>query len=100
MPGYKLTHKAVEDLTGIWNYTVEKWSEKQADKYYRLLIDNFDELSRNPGFGKSYSDIIENILGFRVGRHIIFYRVIQSNKIEILRILHEKMDLKNRIKEK
>ena len=100
MPGYKLTHKAVEDLTGIWNYTIEKWSEKQADKYYRLLIDNFDELSRNPGLGKSYSDIIENILGFRVGRHIIFYRVIQSNKIEILRILHEKMDLKNRIKEK
>jgi toxin ParE1/3/4 len=100
MPDYKLTHKAVEDLTGIWNYTVEKWSEKQADKYYRLLIDNFDELSRNPGLGKSYSDIIENILGFRVGRHIIFYRIIQSNKIEILRILHEKMDLKNRIKEK
>jgi toxin ParE1/3/4 len=97
MPDYKLTHKAVEDLTGIWNYTVEKWSEKQADKYYRLLIDNFDELSRNPGLGKSYSDIIENILGFRVGRHIIFYRIIQSNKIEILRILHEKMDLKNRI---
>ena len=100
MPGYKLTHKAVEDLTGIWNYTVQKWSEKQADKYYRLLIDNFDELSRNPGLGKSYSDIIENILGFRVGRHIIFYRIIQSNKIEILRILHEKTDLRNRIKEK
>jgi toxin ParE1/3/4 len=100
MPGYKLTHKAVEDLTGIWNYTVEKWSEKQADKYYRLLIDNFDELSRNPSLGKSYSDIIENILGFRVGRHIIFYRIIQSNRIEIIRILHEKMDLKNRIKEK
>ena len=54
MPDYKLTHKAVEDLTGIWNYTVEKWSEKQADKYYRLLIDNFDELSRNPGLGRSY----------------------------------------------
>lgn len=88
MPGYKLTHKAVEDLTGIWNYTVEKWSEKQADKFYRLLIDNFDELSRNQGLGKSYSAIIENILGFRVGRHIIFYRIIQSNKIEILRILH------------
>ena len=100
MPDYKLTHKAVEDLTGIWNYTVEKWSEKLADKYYRLLIDNFDELSMHPGLGKSYSDIIENILGFRVGRHIIFYRIIQSNKIEILRILHEKMDLKNRIKEK
>jgi len=100
MLGYKLTHKAVEDLTGIWYYTVEKWSEKQADKYYRLLIDNFDELSRNPGLGKSYSDIIENILGFRVGRHIIFYRIIQTNKILILRILHEKMDLKNRIKEK
>lgn len=100
MPGYKLTNKAVEDLTDIWNYTLEKWSEKQADRYYRMLIDNFYEISRNPGLGKSYSDIFNNLLGFRVGRHIIFYRIIQRNDIEIIRILHEQMDLKNRIKEK
>lgn len=100
MPGYKLTNKAVEDLTDIWNYTFEQWSEKQADKYYRMLIDNFDWIVRNTGLGKSYSAVMDNILGFKVGRHIIFYRVLHDNKIEIIRILHEQMDLKNRISEK
>ena len=100
MAKYKLTNKAVEDLTNIWFYTLDKWSEKQADKYYNMLIDNFNEISKKPSLGKNYSDIFKNILGLRVGRHIIFYREIQNNEIEIIRILHEKMDLKNRIKEK
>ena len=100
MAKYRLTNKAVDDLTSIWNYTLEKWSEKQADKYYNMLIDNFNEISKTPSLGKNYSDIIKNILGLRVGRHIIFYRELQNNEIEIIRILHEQMDLKNRIKEK
>lgn len=40
MFNYKLTNKAVEDLEKIWDYTFEKWSEQQADKYYALLIDS------------------------------------------------------------
>jgi len=100
MAKYKLTNKAVDDLTSIWNYTFDKWSEKQADKYYNMLIDNFNEISKNSSMGKNYSDIFKNILGLRVGSHIIFYRDIQNNEIEIIRILHEQMDLKNRIKEK
>ncbi|MEI6021854.1 MAG: type II toxin-antitoxin system RelE/ParE family toxin, partial [Bacteroidota bacterium] len=34
MVKYHFTNKAIEDLTEIWQYTVEEWSEKQADKYY------------------------------------------------------------------
>ena len=100
MAKYKLTIKAVDDLSNIWNYTLEIWSEKQADKYYNMLVDSFNEIARNPKLGKNYSDIIENILGIRAGRHIIFYRKTQDYEIEITRILHEQMDLKNRIKEK
>ena len=40
MAKYKLTNKAVDDLTQIWNYTLDKWSESQADKYYYMLLDN------------------------------------------------------------
>jgi len=38
MGKYKLSNKAVDDLTQIWNYTFNKWSEKQADKYYNMLF--------------------------------------------------------------
>lgn len=100
MAKYQLSNKAVDDLTQIWNYTFDRWSENQADKYYQMLLDNFIEITNNPDLGKDYSDVIENLFAFRVGRHIIFYRKIEDDKIEIIRILHEQMDLKRRIKEK
>jgi len=93
MAKYKLTNKAVNDLTQIWNYTLENWSESQADKYYYMLLDNCEELANNPDFGKNYSGVIENLFGFKTSSHIIFYRRIEENEIEIIRILHEKMDL-------
>ena len=100
MAKFKLTNKAVDDLAQIWNYTIHKWSENQADKYYQMLIDNFNEVANNPDLGKNYSGVIENLMGFKVGRHIIFYRKIADDVIEITRILHEQMDLKNRTIEK
>ena len=100
MARYKLTNKAVEDLTHIWNYTFDKWSENQADKYYLMLLENCNEVAFNPELGKKYSVIAENLLGFKAGSHIIFYRKIEGNEVEITRILHEQMDLKNRIIEK
>lgn len=33
MASYVLTNKAVEDLSSIWEYTFDTWSERQADKY-------------------------------------------------------------------
>jgi len=100
MAKYKLTNKAVDDLTQIWDYTFDKWSESQADKYYNMLLDNCEEIANNSDLGKKYSAVVENLLGFKVGRHIIFYRRIEEDEIEITRILHEQMELKNRIKEK
>src|SRR5205085_11442620 len=99
MAKYFLTNKDVEDLSKIWDYTYEAWSEDQADKYYELLIDSCKEISENPKIGKNYDEIDKNILGYRTNHHIIFYRVIALNEIEVLRILHGRMDLKNRIQE-
>jgi toxin ParE1/3/4 len=99
MAKYYLTNKAVEDLTAIWNYTFEKWSEQQADKYYHMLIGNCQQIARDPGLGKNYNGIMPDLFGLRTGRHIIFYRKAGTDKIEITRILHESMDLKSRILE-
>ncbi|MDB4583065.1 type II toxin-antitoxin system RelE/ParE family toxin [Draconibacterium sp.] len=97
MAKFYLTNKAVTDLTNIWNYTFEQWSEQQADKYYQILIENCEEIANNPGMGKNYDGIMSSLLGFKVNRHIIFYRIVSSEQIEITRILHEMMDLRNRI---
>tara|TARA_R110001592_G_scaffold37916_1_gene125818 strand:+ start:302 stop:601 length:300 start_codon:yes stop_codon:yes gene_type:complete len=97
MAQYKLTNKAVEDLSKIWDYTFEVWSEQQADKYYDGLISNCQEIAENPDFGKNYDGISKQLLGVKANRHIIFYRTLNENYVEITRILHERMDLKKRI---
>ena len=97
MAEYKLTTKAVEDLDEIWEYTVDRWSENQAEIYYSMLIDSCTEIAKKPSIGKPYLGIIYQLLGFKTGKHIIFYRTVNENYVEIIRILHEQMDLKNRI---
>ena len=99
MAKFFLTNKAVDDLSKIWNYTYETWSEKQADKYYSDLIFDCQELANTQSLGASYLEISIEIFGFKSGKHIIFYRKINVEEIEIVRILHSSMDLTNRIKE-
>ncbi len=94
---YKLTLKAVDDLTQIWNYTFEVWSENQADKYYNLLVLNFIEIAKNPYIGRKYTVIQQDLFGFLVGKHIVFYRIVDDEEIEIVRILHQQMDINNKI---
>lgn len=98
MGRYFLTNKAVEDLAKIWDYTYEVWSENQADHYYKLLLSCCHKLSQTPSLGKKYEDIHHGLLGYKTSHHIIFYREIQLGQIEVVRILHGRMDLKNRIR--
>ncbi len=93
MAKYVLTRKAVADLENIWNYTVEVWSASQAEEYYLLLIDGFEELAANAEKGRNYDEIEPGLRGFRIGKHIVFYLVFKS-RIEVVRVLHEQMDLK------
>ena len=37
MAKYHFTNKALDDLIDIWDYTVEEWSQNQAEKYYNLI---------------------------------------------------------------
>jgi toxin ParE1/3/4 len=99
MAKYFLTNKAVIDLSDIWNYTFDKWSERQADKYYQMLVDNCQFIADKPNTGSNYEAVSNRLFGYRTGRHIIFYRIESENEVLIVRILHEQMDLRNRIKE-
>lgn len=99
MAEYRLTNKALEDLNGIWNYTAEEWSEEQADSYYQMLLNSCQALANNPELGKIYHGIAPDLFGLKANRHIIFYLKLIDNTVEIIRILHGRMDLKNRIPE-
>ena len=100
MTKYYLTNKAVEDLTNIWNYTFDTWSERQADIYYNMLIESCQKIAENPLlYGLKYDEITEGLRGYRANKHIIFYQILQDDKILVIRILHQRMDLKRRMVE-
>lgn len=96
MAKYYLTNKAVDDLATIWDYTYDEWSESQADKYYLLLLNSCQEIAENPSLGKKYDNVTEKLLGFKANQHIIFYQIISNKEVEIIRILHVRMDLKSK----
>jgi toxin ParE1/3/4 len=93
MASYYFTKRASKDLALIWNYTVDTWSENQADHYYRMLISCCQDISDGRVYGKQYDGIHPGLLGKKAGKHIIFYRIINQDVVEIVRILHERMDL-------
>lgn len=95
---YRISNRAIIDLEEIWNYTYDTWPLEQADRYYQLLLDEFEFLAKYPRSGKTVDEIH---LGYRVSvvrSHLVFYR-IENEFIEIIRILNQKMNIKNRIKE-
>lgn len=93
----KLRQQAIYDISDIWAYTVYKWSEKQADKYYKSIKAAHKEIENNPNIGKLYEEIESDLFGYKVGKHIIFYHKIDDNTYEVVRILHEQMDLKKQL---
>ena len=97
MAKFSFTNRALDDLIEIWDYTVENWSENQAEKYYNLIVASCIDLDNNPQLGKSYNIVSQNLLGYKCGEHIIFFQEIVKNEIEIARVLHGMMDLKSKI---
>jgi toxin ParE1/3/4 len=100
MARYELTTQALEDLSDIWKYTTENWLANQADKNYQLLVESFREIASHPNIGRSYTEILDGMKGLNEGRLVVFFRSVNKLKIEIIRILHEQVDLRNRIEDK
>ena len=93
---YLISKKAVADLDEIWLYTVEKWSLAQSDRYYSLIFDEIDYICSHPTSGKTMDHIRKGYRASKVKSHLIFYRIADET-IEIIRILHERMDIDNRL---
>lgn len=95
---YKLSKEAAKDLENIWLYTFEHWSGEQADRYYNLLLDEIEHAAKNPRAGKDYDHVREGYFRIRSKSHYIFYKIDSiENVIEIVRILHQRMDIEARL---
>lgn len=88
---YHVTSPAEEDLVEIWRYTLRKWGEEQADLYIDTLLLRFIWLTENPSLWKPRPELFPDVYSYAHKSHVVFFRA-SDDIMEILRILHEKMD--------
>jgi len=97
---YIISEEANRDIENIWLYTFENWSVEQADRYLNLIIDEIEYLTENPKSGKDYNQIRKGYFRARIKSHFIFYKInLKKEQIEIIRVLHQRMDLESRLNE-
>ena len=92
MPVFHLSAKSLEDLKSIGRFTLRSWGREQRNIYLSKLDESFHILAEQPHLGNARDDIRKGYRVYHVGRHLIFYRQ-KPAEIEIIRILHDRMDV-------
>lgn len=93
MKGYLLSPMAVADLSDIWDYTEREWGQKQAERYVLNIRDACENLASGHQKGRSAEHIRAGYRRQIVGAHVLFFRLTVDGFIDIVRILHQRMDL-------
>jgi toxin ParE1/3/4 len=97
----RLGRAAEMDFANILRYTRDSFGLRQAEIYKSLLIDALGALEAGPELPGSTSrdEILPGLRSLHVarrgrpGRHFILYRAAEGEVTEVLRILHDAMDL-------
>jgi toxin ParE1/3/4 len=97
MSAYILSEKALDDINKIWIYTAENWSVQHADRYYNLTLDEVEYIVGNFEMARDFGNVRKNYRYSKVKSHLVFFKKTKSNKIEVVRVLHERMDIKNQL---
>ena len=86
------TKKAENDIKEIYKYSFISFGEEQAEKYYEGLEVKFKSILEKTAHSKDYSFIEPDLKRTNYGSHAIYFRVINKNEIIIIRVLNQKMD--------
>jgi len=100
MPDYDLAPAAEGDLVDVARYTVRTWATDQARHYEALLIACFEEIARGRVHSRELLKSRPEIRFLRCEHHYVFFRMQPESPVLILAVLHERMNLLVRLKER
>lgn len=93
MSGYLLSPAAQADLGQIWDYSACKWGEDRADRYILGIRDACDALADGSRRGRAIAAIRPGYRKLAVASHFLFYRISDSGLVDVVRILHQRMNV-------
>ena len=92
-----LSPRSLDDLKESYRHGVLNWGAVQASGYLNTLKACLWKLTEQPEMGVEREALLPNMRSFPVAHHIVFYR-LQSDHIEIVRVLHTRQDPQRHIK--
>jgi toxin ParE1/3/4 len=95
---FRLTRPAIRDLATIGRYTRETWGEEQARRYRAAITARLKWLCRNRSLWRERSELLEGVYTYPEQSHVIVFREYEEG-IEILRVLHQRMDLTSHVED-
>jgi toxin ParE1/3/4 len=98
MPAFYLTKRADVELSQIYEYSVENWGQRSAEKYIADFYKEFAKIAQSPDRGKSLSYRSHPFLLCSVGSHFAVYDVVESS-IVIVAVLHQQQDIETVIRD-
>ncbi len=99
MSSFTLTVKALADLKSIAQYTQQEWGSEQRRIYLRQIDETFHLLAKRHDLGSTCDYIREGYRKHPVSSHLIFYRSLSNTEIEVIRVLHKRMDVRSSLAE-
>jgi toxin ParE1/3/4 len=73
------------------------WGRAQADKYVTMIDKGCRLLANHPTLGKPQEELFPGLRKYSIGKHYIFY-LTTDNGIEVIRVLHQAMDISRHFK--
>ena len=92
MKALHLLPSAQRDLDAIWDYTAQAWGLDQAQSYVLTLQRDMERLREFPMLGAAHPSRHATFRKLPSGHHFIYYLVAET-AIEVVRVLHERMDV-------
>lgn len=97
MSRYLLSPAARADLDDIFDYTAQQWGLDQAETYVRGLQHAIERAAADPRIGHSCDEIRPGYRKLAAGSHTLYYRLTADGAVDIVRILHQRMDVDRHI---
>jgi toxin ParE1/3/4 len=94
---YRLSPAARADLRAIWPYSLDIWGRAQADRYILSIEKVFASLSSGTERGRPADHFRKGYRMASVGFHYIFYGAPYVDGVEIMRVPHQRMNIRSRL---
>lgn len=90
--GYRTSPLVDSQIDQIYEFTLDRWGEEQADRYIRGLYAFFDDISAKRVIWRAIPAEFD-VKGFvgKCEKHFVYWRPLSADDVGIVSVLHERM---------